>query len=203
MSALKKYKKRKTQYNLLGKKQQKRINNISILRFVIFVLGFIILIRTYTLRRYYLFALIGLVTIILFCYLAYLHKIMENRKKYTTALYEINETSIKRFNGDWKHFEDTGEDFINENHNYSYDLDIFGKGSLFQWINVAYTYIGREKLKEIFTEKPQNEQSIYDRQSAVKELEQKIYFRQRLEAEGKIVCSNKQNPKELFSWCFY
>ncbi|MBW9156456.1 DNA mismatch repair protein [Clostridium tagluense] len=200
MSALKKYKKRKTQYNLLGKKQQKRINNISILRFVIFVLGLIILIRTYTLRRYYLFALVGLVTIILFCYLAYLHKIMENRKKYTTALYEINETSIKRFNGDWKHFEDTGEDFINENHNYSYDLDIFGKGSLFQWINVAYTYIGREKLKEIFTEKPQNEQSIYDRQSAVKELEQKIYFRQRLEAEGKIVCSNKQNPKELFSW---
>ncbi|GCD09607.1 MutS family DNA mismatch repair protein [Clostridium tagluense] len=200
MSALEKYKKRRTQYNLWGKKQQKRINNISILRFAIFVLGLIILMRTYTLRRYYLFALVGLGTIILFCYLAYLHKIIENRKKYTDALYEINETSIKRFNGDWKHFEDTGEDFIDENHNYSYDLDIFGKGSLFQWINVAYTYIGRQKLKEIFTEKPQNEQSIYDRQSAVKELEQKIYFRQRLEAEGKIICSNKQNPKELFSW---
>ncbi|MGH4123905.1 MAG: MutS family DNA mismatch repair protein [Clostridium sp.] len=198
--ALKKYKKRKTHYNLLVKKQQKRIDNISTFRFVIFVLGLIISIRTYTVGRYYLFALIVLGTIILFCYLAYLHKRIENRKKYTAALYEINETSIKRFKGEWNHFQDTGEDFIDENHNYSYDLDIFGKGSLFQWINVAYTYIGRQKLKEILTEKPENEQSIYHRQAAVKELEQKIYFRQRLEAEGKINCSNKENPKELFLW---
>ena len=166
ISALKKYEKRKTRYNLLIKKQQKRIDNISTLRFVIFVVGVVILIKTYTLRRYYLFDLVFLGAIVLFYNLAYLQKNIENRKKYVAAFYEINVTSIKRLKGDWNHFEDAGEDFIDENHNYSYDLDIFGKGSLFQWINVAYTYIGRQKLKEIFTEKPQNEQIIYYRQSA-------------------------------------
>lgn len=200
IAALKKYEKRKSQYNLLHKKQEKRIGNISTLRFVIFVLGLVILIRSYTLRRYYLYSLVILGIIALFCYLAYLHKKIENRKQYTAALYEINETSINRFKGEWKLFEDTGEDFIDDNHNYSYDIDIFGKGSLFQWISVACTYIGRQKLKEILTEKPRDKQIIYDRQCAVKELEQKVYFRQRLGAEGKITYNNKHNPKELFLW---
>lgn len=199
ISALKKYEKRKAQYNLLLKKQQKRIDKISTLRLVIFVLGLAILIGAYILRRYYLFDLLVLVVIVLFCYLAYLHKSIENRNKYIAALYEVNESSIKRLKGDWKLFEDTGGEFIDENHNYSYDLDIFGRGSLFQWINVARTYMGRQKLKEMLTEKPKNEQNIYYRQSAVKELEKKIYFRQRLEAEGKII-NNSQNLKELFLW---
>ena len=200
ITALEKYKKRSDRYNLLLKKQLKGIINISNLRLVIFVLVLAILIETYILKRFYLFEIVILIATVLFCYLAHLQKNAEIRKKYTTVLCEINGTSIKRLNGEWIHFEDTGEDFIDENHNFSYDLDIFGTGSLFQWINVAYTYIGRQRLKEILTEKPQNEQNIYDRQSAVKELEQKIYFRQRLGVEGKIICNNKHNPKELFLW---
>ncbi|WP_027624517.1 MutS family DNA mismatch repair protein [Clostridium lundense] len=199
-SSLKEYEKRKGKYSLLLKKQQKRIENINTLQVATFILGLVISIITYTLRKNYLSDLVVLVTIVLLCYLANLHKGMENRKKYITALYEVNEASIKRLNGEWKSFEDIGEEFIDENHNYSYDLDIFGKGSLFQWINVSNTYIGRQKLKEILTEKPENEQKIYDRQSAVKELGQKLYFRQRIEAEGKIINNNKQNLKELFSW---
>ncbi|MBU3153743.1 hypothetical protein LL037_18260 [Clostridium estertheticum] len=200
ITALEKYKKRNARYKLLLKKQQKGVNSISTLPLVIFVLVLVILIETYRLKRFYLFEIVILIAIVLFCYLAYLQKNTENRKKSTAALCEINETSIKRLKGGWIHFEDTGEDFIDENHNYSYDLDIFGKGSLFRWINTAYTYIGRQCLKQIFTEKPQNEQKIYDRQSAVKELEQKVYFRQKLELEGKIMLNNKQNPKELFLW---
>lgn len=199
-SALKKYEKRKTKYNLLFKKQQKCIDNVSNLRLGIFVLGIIVLIRMYILKIPFLFDSIVLVMIILLFYLAYLHKNMENKKRYLAALYEINETSIKRLKGEWKNFKDIGEDFIDKNHNYSYDLDIFGKGSLFQWINTSHTYIGREKLKKILTEKPQNEQNIYGRQSAIIELGQKIYFRQRLEAEGKIINNDNQDPKELFSW---
>lgn len=200
ISALKEYKKRKIKYDLLLKKQEKYIDNLSNLRFVTFVLGFIILIRMYILKRHFMFDFIVLVMIILFCYLTYLHKKMESKKNYLNVLYEVNKTSIKRLEGEWKTFQDMGEDFIDKNHNYSYDLDVFGKGSLFQWINTAHTHIGRQKLKQILTEKPQNKQDIYDRQSAVIELGQKIYFRQRLEAEGKVICNDKQDPQELFLW---
>jgi len=200
ISALKEYKKRKIKYNLLLEKQEKYIGNLSNLRFAIFVLGLMILIRMYILKRHFIFDFIVLVMIILFCYLTYLHKKIESKKNYLNILYEVNKTSIKRLEGEWKTFQDIGEDFIDENHNYSYDLDVFGKGSLFQWINTAHTHIGRQKLKQILTEKPQNKQNIYDRQSAVIELGQKIYFRQRFEAEGKVICNDKQNPQELFLW---
>lgn len=198
--ALKEYKKRKKKYNLLLKKQEKYIDNLNNLRFVTFVLGFIILIRMYILKRHFMFNFIVLVVVILLFYLTYLYKKVERKKNYLSVLYEVNKTSIKRLEGEWKTFQDMGEDFIDKNHNYSYDLDVFGKGSLFQWINTAHTHIGRQKLKKILTEKPQNKQNIYDRQSAVIELGQKIYFRQRLEAEGKVICNNKQDPKELFLW---
>ena len=176
ISTLKNYDKRKAKYNILIKKQEKYMKNISILRFFIFVLGLVILIRAYILRSYLLFSLVLLSTIVLICYYGYLYKSIENKKKYVAILIEVNETSIKRLNGEWKLFKDTGEDFVDKNHSYSYDLDILGKTSLFQWINVANTYLGRQKLKEILTERPPNEYNIYDRQSAVKELAQKIYF---------------------------
>ncbi|WP_406543068.1 MutS-related protein [Clostridium ljungdahlii] len=198
--ALKKYEKGKSKYNLLLKKQQKCIDTISRLRFVVFILGLIVLVRMYILKKPFLFNSIVLGMLILLFYLSYLHRGMENKKKYMVALYEVNETAIKQLKGEWKDFEDIGEDFINKNHNYSYDLDIFGKGSLFQWINTAHTYVGRQKLKKLLTEKPKSEQNIYDRQSAIIELAHKICFRQRFEAEAKIISNHKQNPEELFLW---
>lgn len=195
-----KYEKRKSRYFLLLKRQQKFMDNISALRVCIFLLGFAILMISYAKKSYYLFYFGTSIAIISFCYLGILHQIIDNKKKYVNSLYEVNDISINRLNGNWKYFKDAGEDFIDRNHNFSYDLDIFGKGSLFQWMNVSHTYIGREKLKEILTQKPQNEQTIYNRQSAIKELSKKIHFRQRLEVEGKMISNNKQNPDELILW---
>ncbi|WP_416044964.1 MutS family DNA mismatch repair protein (plasmid) [Clostridium tyrobutyricum] len=200
ISSLKEYEKRKFKYNSLLKKEHKYKNNISNLRLAVFILGIIALIIMYLLKKYFLFDSILLSMLILLFYLAYIQKNITNKKKLLAALYEVNEISIKRLNGRWKTFNDNGEEFIDKHHKYSYDLDIFGNNSLFQWMNTAHTYVGRLKLKEILTEKPQNEHNIYDRQSAIMELGPKVYFRQRLEAEGKIIHNNEQNPKELFSW---
>nr|WP_254903738.1 DNA mismatch repair protein [Clostridium tyrobutyricum] len=182
------------------KKEHKYKNNISNLRLAVFILGIIALIIMYLLKKYFLFDSILLDMLILLFYLAYIQKNITNKKKLLAALYEVNEISTKRLNGRWKIFNDNGEEFIDKHHKYSYDLDIFGNNSLFQWMNTAHTYVGRLKLKEILTEKPQNEHNIYDRQSAIMELGPKVYFRQRLEAEGKIIYNNEQDPKKLFSW---
>lgn len=198
--SLKKYEKRKAKYYLLLKKQQKDVDNINILKLIILMMGVVVLIISYTLRSYQLFYFNILVIIISLCYLSYLYIRIENKNKYITALYEVNEASIKRLSEEWKNFKDVGKEFIDEKHNYSSDLNIFGQGSLFQWINATHTYVGRNKLKEILTEKPLNDQNIYDKQLAVKELAHKIGFRQRFESEGKIGVNGKQNPKELFLW---
>lgn len=200
MQSLKEYEKRKSKYDLLIKKQKKYMNNLIISKVIVVILGGVFLISAYSLKNSYFFMIVAIVTTILLFFLDSLYKNVENKKKYTTILYDINKNSIERLNGRWNLFEDTGEEFIDASHNYSYDLDIFGKNSLFQWINTSNTYIGRQKLKNALTEIPKDKQDIYDRQAAVEEIAEKIYFRQRLEAEGKRILNGRQNPKELFLW---
>lgn len=185
MQSLKVYANRKRKYDLLIKKQKKYMNNLIISKVIIVILGGISLISLYSLKNSYFFMIIAIVTIILLFFLDSLYKNVENKNKYTIILHDINKNSIERLNGRWNLFDDTGEEFIDENHNYSYDLDIFGKNSLFQWINTSNSYMGRQKLKNVLTEIPKDKQDIYDRQAAVEELAEKIYFRQRLETEGK------------------
>ncbi|MBY7009343.1 DNA mismatch repair protein [Clostridium botulinum] len=201
MSIVKKsYERREAKYDTLIKKQQSYMNNIIILKVLTFVLGAMCLIIAFSLRKSHIFFFIVLVIIIFITLLGNIYEKIENKKGYVTILYNINKASIDRLNGKWNLFKDTGKDFIDENHNYSYDLDIFGQNSLFQWINTCNTYMGRVRLKKLFTEAPKDEKSIYERQEAVEELASKIYFRQRLQAEGKRIFNNKQNLKELFSW---
>lgn len=198
--ALEKYTERKNKYKLLIKKQNKVLNKLSSLRFIVFAAGLIISIRMYTLTNYYLFAAAILCTVIIFSYLVHLCRKVNKNIKYTAKLAGINERAIARLNGQWKEFSDSGEDFIDENHNYSYDLDLFGKGSLFQWINEANTYCGREELKKLFTVKPENEKTVYKRQNAIAELANKTAFRQRLNAEGLIAGSKNYPVEELLLW---
>lgn len=194
------YLKRKSCYEKLLKKQNQTINFISALRLIIFIslIGFTILF--YTIKRYYLATIILTILSILFIALINKHSRLKYNKKCSTMICEINEGSLKRLKGEWKTFGDAGEEFINNNHNYSKDLDILGKGSLFQYINAANTYLGREKLKEILSAPNYSIEEIYDRQQSVKELSANLGWRQRFMAEGKIATKRKENPELLFKW---
>lgn len=86
ISTLKNYDKRKAKHNILIKKQEKYMKNIRILRFFIFVLELVILIRAHILRSYLLFSLVLLSIIVLMYYCGYLFENIENKKKYV-AIY--------------------------------------------------------------------------------------------------------------------
>ena len=104
---------------------------------------------------------------------------------------EINESSIKRLNGEWKDFKDTGEEFKNEDHRYSGDLDVFGRGSLFQMLNTSNTYIGRKKLGELLGRPLEKSEDIYRNQNSIKALSEKLDWRQKLQAEGIAITEDK------------
>ena len=96
-----------------------------------------------------------------------IHNRMKQNKKYFHALYEINEYAIQRISGNWKDFKDTGLEYIDDSHSFSSDLDIFGQGSLFQYINTTTTYIGRETLRKYLTEPCKNKEEIIKRQGVL------------------------------------
>ncbi|MBI6872301.1 DNA mismatch repair protein [Clostridium aciditolerans] len=194
------YIKRKTIYENLLKKQVHSINFISALRLIVFIAAAGLVIFSYMIKKYYFIIIILIGFAILFLILLNKHSRIRYNKKCSTLMCKINESSLKRLKGEWKSFEDDGSDFLKDDHNYSKDLDIFGKGSLFQYINTASTYLGREKIKYMLTAPNYNIEEIYDRQEAVKELSDNLGWRQRFMAEGKIATEEKKNPELLFKW---
>ena len=125
---------------------------------------------------------------------------IKTNKDFFTLMSEINKKCCNRIDGKWNTFKDTGEEFIDKNHNYSYDLDIFGQNSLFQWLNTANTYLGRQKLKNAITNKPDSIQYVYERQEAARELSNRLYKRQKLMAEGILAKDKFSNPEKLIEW---
>jgi hypothetical protein len=94
-------------------------------------------------------AALGLLTFVLFGYLALQHERVRRQLKYTEALQEINGKGTERTAGRWGAFTETGAAFRDDEHPYASDLDLFGQGSLFQWINSAHTALGQERLAHL------------------------------------------------------
>ncbi len=191
------YKRRKTRYENLIKKQEKAMSFISTIRLIIFFAGVALTSFLYIKKYNYLSTSAFLAFLVLFIFIVMLHRKIKKNRNYSLALSEINNNCIKRFNGEWKNFVDQGEEFVDQNHNYSSDLDIFGKGSLFQWISTANTYLGRKKLKDSLSACSKNIEEINKRQEAIEELSKKLKWRQRFEAEGKVISDKINDPEPL------
>ena len=121
----------------------------------------------------------------IFLVIAFFHNEKINYKKKLLTMLKYYENGIKRLDGTWKEFNDIGKEFIDRNHNFSSDLDIFGKSSLFQWINITKTSFGRKKLanKMMINNLP-TRYEIQEAQDAIRELTNKREFCEKLYFES-------------------
>jgi hypothetical protein len=78
---------------------------------------------------------------------------------------------------------ETGERFRQSAHVYSEDLDIFGKGSLFEMLSTARTAAGEDALAAWLLE-PSSIETVLARQEAVKELREKLDLREAISLSG-------------------
>ncbi len=110
---------------------------------------------------------------------------IDNNKliRHTQQLIEINKQEINALQGEYLHFDD-GAVHIPHEHLYSNDLDIFGKASLFQYINRSTSTMGGAAVAGWLLH-PAPATIILDRQAAAKELHPKTVWRQALQAFGK------------------
>jgi len=200
MGAKEKYERRREKYTLLSEKYTKAIDTISNLRLLVFIAGIVLAVIFFAFKYYIIMAAIVIAFLVSFAYLMIYHDKLFRARHYSSILVKINEDSLKRLNGEWESFSDNGTDFLDRNHRYSFDLDIFGDRSLFQWINVAKTYMGRKALSELLLGRGKNPKEIKKRQEAVKELAAKLAWRQRLLAEGMLISDNAKDPQKLILW---
>jgi len=113
------------------------------------------------------------------------------------ALVSINQTEIDLLEGKPSPYEN-GREHIDSHHPYSYDIDLFGQGSLYQFLNRCSTSFGRNSLAHSLLQPDIN--AIEKRQEAIRELSEMIDFRQHLQAAGSIHSTEEKKIDKLKYW---
>ncbi|MDR3600754.1 MAG: DNA mismatch repair protein [Desulfosporosinus sp.] len=194
------YDKRKTYYAQRLEKLTQTINRLSNIRLATFLAGCVLAIFLYLNQKSSLGLGIIIITLVSFAGLVLWHQKLRTQQNYIRILYENYAQALQRLAGEWKSFTDKGEDFKDPAHPYAEDLDLFGYGSLFQWINTAKTFRGRAKLKEALTESPAGSETIQQRQEAIKELALNLAWRQRFLAEARMTKRPLDSPQLIIEW---
>lgn len=181
--------------------QQKRISNIiSNSRLTIVVVGAIIAILFMKNGQSTYSGLLVVMTFLIFYYLVKRHQKLNNELNRTRCKIEINQKHVDRMSDEWTTFKDDGKEFLDVNHPFVNDLDIFGSKSLFQWMNETNTFHGRQMLKKILTMPGTDVDSIKMRQHAVRELAEKDEFCEELQCEGRLAIGSSNNPELLIRY---
>ncbi len=193
------YTSRKDSFSITLTSLKKQYNTISIIRLAVAVIA--IAFGYYGLKQgnfnTYILPILGCVAV--FVFLMKKHADVANKKLRAATLVAINKDEITHLERKGNNF-DNGAEYIDFKHPYSYDLDIFGQNSLFQYINRTETYKGKEKLAKMLLSTLPND-VILQNQEAVKELAHKPEWRQEAQALGRMKKDSNTTYSKLMEWC--
>jgi hypothetical protein len=124
---------------------------------------------------------------VVFAALAVFHARLLQRLERAQRASQLYERALERLSGRWAGRGRGGNHFLEE-HPYARDLDLFGRGSLFELLNTARTEAGEAVLAD-WLRTPADLDEVSARQTAVDELRGALDFREDvavLAAEGEV-----------------
>jgi uncharacterized membrane protein HdeD (DUF308 family)/energy-coupling factor transporter ATP-binding protein EcfA2 len=190
------YEQRKKDFLFQLGKQEKEIARIAVFRLLA---GLAIAACVYLSFKDQWFVAVTLGVTFVFAWLVRLHSKLFNEKVITTHLLQINEHELAAAKGDFSK-QETGAAFIDTHHVYAYDLDIFGEGSLFQFINRAATHSGKKQLATRLKNPLASIDDIVRHQESTKELSERIDLRQKLQAVAMNSLETAESRTQLLDW---
>src|SRR5262249_12575618 len=119
----------------------------------------------------------SLVAVAIFVALVLIHEQIFRAKRRASKAVRFYEDGIARIEDRWIGRGQSTESFRDESHLYAADLDIFGKGSLFELLCTARMRGGEETLAA-WLAGPAEPQEIVARQNAIEELRDNIDLRE-------------------------
>lgn len=181
-------------YKSQAKKLSNQLTTIGWLRLIIFlVTGFGIYL---SMPNWQLIGIIGFIGIGLFIYLLTVHTKKKTVLQLNRKLIEINEEELLIADRNYFHRE-KGDQFIDHSHVYSYDIDLFGRGSFFQYINRTVINEGTQFLAKLLCSN--DVKGILERQIAIKELSENQKWQQHYSATGSII-KVETSAKSIVDW---
>lgn len=183
-------------FQLIKIKKQNRTT--SFLRLLIFITATVVSITFKENGAYFITGSI-IMALVPFLYLIKRNVQYKSKIKHLEALIRINKNELEALKGNISVFY-PGKEFIDPSHAFSYDLDIFGQGSIFQQINRTCTGGGAMALSESLKSPLMDRKKISERQNASKELSQMLIWRQNFKATGEIALEAEDNSNEKVKW---
>ena len=191
------YNSRVAEFSASAERLQKLSNRFSMARLTAFVGGMILFAVLLTVSIIAAFVSLT-VALVLFVWLVIRFDTTEKSRKRFLHLAEINRLELNCLEGDFPGYK-TGDEYKERDHPYSYDLDIFGKASLFQYICRTTSKPGSDLLAE-YLKQPAALEEISGRQEAVKELQPLIDWRQEMMTLGYLNAGAGIIPEPLMQW---
>jgi MutS-like protein len=133
-----------------------------------------------------------------FVVVALVHDRVIRQKRQAENAVLFYERGLARIEDRWIGIGQSTEVFRDDAHLYAADLDLFGKGSLFELLCTARTRAGQETLARWLSE-PASRMEILDRQEAVAELRPRLDLREELAVLGPDVVSARRR-QSLVDW---
>jgi hypothetical protein len=142
---------------------------------------------------YWLLALLGA-----YLALALLHELVIRAKTRAATAADYYRRGIGRIEDRWVGAGQSGERFRADEHVYAEDLDLFGKGGLFELLSTARLPMGENRLAD-WLRRPSPQAVVLVRQELVAELREKLDLRENLAISGENL-RVRLDPESLIGW---
>lgn len=133
-----------------------------------------------------------------FIYLLIYHEKVQREIKYNETYSSVLNDELSAI--EFKYIFESGDKYTDASHPYTYDLDIFGKDSLFNSLNRTATNHGSVRLADMFINPLKNANDIEQRQKAVAELSGKHAWLLKYRTYGILGKTSETSEAELLSW---
>lgn len=181
------------------KRVRQNITRISLLRVLLFAAGTAGIICLFH-EESWKIILTVCCTFLPFFILLKVHDRLFRRRDWLETLIRVNQEELQGLAGDNSCFEE-GNKYTNPEHEYAFDLDVFGKRSLFQMINRTCTCFGEKCLAEWMQRHLTSRSAIEDRQEAVRDLSCRPLFREQFRVTGLTHQGQATDGEEISRWC--
>ena len=192
------YKERIEKYSAQSGKLIKQLGLISFLRLLSFIIALVSLIFLTKVSP-----AAGICTLFFFLVCFFLlvkrYQVLSRKNTHTKNLLQVNSEELSSLKHIYNQF-DGGAEFINPSHPFTPDLDIFGAGSVFQYLNRTTTLKGKQILADWLSFPCRDISIILRTQEAVRELATMTDNRQNFRATGKMNQETTSEMQHILEW---
>lgn len=185
-----------SKYTAQANSLNQQLRWFSLLRLLLFC-GFIFLGYKSIQTGDRLFIISTIASLIIFLLFIRVYDKLQSKAAFYKELAKLNSNEINFLNGQPSVYAN-GIEYTDPHHPYSYDLDMFGDGGLFPYLNRTSTSFGKEALAQSLLHPDTN--VIHARQEAIQELSTKLEFRQHLQAHGALLDTKEKELQQLKAW---